>query len=290
MAETHGRPEEVAAYREKARALAAAVERHAWDGNWYLRAFFDDGTPLGSAASEEARIDSLPQSWAVLSGAADPERAARAVESAWEQLVLTGENLVLLLTPPFDRSEKNPGYIKGYPPGVRENGGQYTHAALWLAMALCREGEGDRAVSLLRMISPIERARDPAAVARYRVEPYVTAGDVSRLAGRVGQGGWTWYTGSAAWMYRVWIEEVLGLKISGRILTVDPVIPSGWKQFGIRYRRGEAVYEISVENPEGVCRGVAWVEMDGRRLEQPLIPLEDISIKHKVIVRMGKKA
>ncbi len=288
MAELHGSPEHAAACREKARTLAEAVERHAWDGGWYLRAFYDDGTPLGSAASEEARIDSLPQSWAVLSGAADPERAARAVESALEQLVLKEENLVLLLAPPFDRTEKNPGYIKGYPPGVRENGGQYTHAALWLAMALCRRGDGDRAVSLLRMINPIERARDPEAVKRYRVEPYVTAGDVYRLPERVGQGGWTWYTGSAAWMYRIWIEEVLGMKISGKGLLIDPVIPPGWKQFGIRYRRGEALYDIAVENPEGARRGVAWVEMDGRRLEGSLIPLEELSIRHKVVVRMGK--
>ena len=290
MAELHGSPEHVAAYRERARQMADAVERHAWDGGWYLRAFFDDGMPLGSAASEEARIDSLPQSWAVLSGAADPERAARAVESAYEQLVLKDENLILLLAPPFDRSEKNPGYIKGYPPGVRENGGQYTHAALWLVMALCRRGEGDRAVSLLRMLNPIERARDPEAVERYRVEPYVAAGDVYRLPERVGQGGWTWYTGSAAWMYRVWIEEVLGMKIRGQALVIDPVIPSGWKKFSIRYRRGEAIYDIVIENPEGASRGVAWVEMDGRRLEKSLIPLEEISIKHKVVVRMGKGA
>jgi cyclic beta-1,2-glucan synthetase len=226
----------------------------------------------------------------VLSGAADAERAARAVESACEQLVLKDENLVLLLAPPFDRSEKNPGYIKGYPAGVRENGSQYTHAALWLVMALCRRGDGDRAVSLLRMINPIERARDPEAVERYRVEPYVAAGDVYRLPERVGQGGWTWYTGSAAGMYRVWIEEVLGMKICDQVLVIDPVIPSGWKQFSIRYRRGEAIYDIAVENPEGARRGVAWVEMDGRRLEKPLIPLEEISIKHKVVVRMGKGA
>jgi cyclic beta-1,2-glucan synthetase len=290
MTKLHGSPEHVIAYRERARHLAEAVERHAWDGGWYLRAFFDDGTPLGSAASEEARIDSLPQSWAVLSGAADAERAARAVESACEQLVLKDENLVLLLAPPFDRSEKNPGYIKGYPAGVRENGSQYTHAALWLVMALCRRGDGDRAVSLLRMINPIERARDPEAVERYRVEPYVAAGDVYRLPERVGQGGWTWYTGSAAGMYRVWIEEVLGMKICDQVLVIDPVIPSGWKQFSIRYRRGEAIYDIAVENPEGARRGVAWVEMDGRRLEKPLIPLEEISIKHKVVVRMGKGA
>jgi len=229
----------------------------------------------------------LSQSWAVLSGAADPARAARALESALARLVLEKEKMVLLLAPPFDRTERNPGYIKGYPPGVRENGGQYTHAALWLAMALCRRGEGGRAVSLLRMLNPIERARDPETAARYRVEPYVVAADVSRLQGRVGQGGWTWYTGSAAWMYRIWIEEVLGLKVAGASLAVDPVIPSEWSGFTVQYRRGEALYEIVVENPDGTGRGVAWAELDGRRLDKPIIPLEETSAKHRVVVRMG---
>lgn len=283
----HGRPEDASAYRGRVRALAEAVERHGWDGAWYLRAFYDDGAPLGSAADEEARIDSLSQSWAVLSGAADPARAARALESALARLVLEKEKMVLLLAPPFDRTERNPGYIKGYPPGVRENGGQYTHAALWLAMALCRRGEGGRAVSLLRMLNPIERARDPETAARYRVEPYVVAADVSRLQGRVGQGGWTWYTGSAAWMYRIWIEEVLGLKVAGASLAVDPVIPSEWSGFTVQYRRGEALYEIVVENPDGTGRGVAWAELDGRRLDKPIIPLEETSAKHRVVVRMG---
>lgn len=282
-----GCPERAAACRERARALAAAAERHAWDGAWYIRAFHDDGTPLGSAGSGEASIDSLAQSWAVLGGAADPARAARALASAIERLVRPEDGLALLLAPPFDKTAPDPGYIKGYPPGVRENGGQYTHAAVWLAMALCRLGDGEGAVSLLRMLNPVERARDVAGAARYRVEPYAAAADVSNLPGRVGVGGWTWYTGSAAWMYRAWIEEVLGMDVAGGALTVDPVIPPGWKHFGIRYRRGEALYEIDVENPDGVSRGVSWVELDGRRLDDRRVPLDETPLRHRVVVRMG---
>ena len=208
-------PELSQTYQEDRHALIQRVEQAGWDGEWYLRGTFDDGSPLGSAANTEARIDSLPQSWAWLSGAADPERADQALESAWQHLVRQDEGLVLLFEPPFDKSEPSPGYIKGYPPGVRENGGQYTHAALWMAMAMARKGDGERAVQLLRMLNPIEHARDAEAVWHYGVEPYVVAADVYRLPGRVGQGGWSWYTGSAAWMYRAWIEEVLGLQVRG---------------------------------------------------------------------------
>jgi cyclic beta-1,2-glucan synthetase len=201
--------------------------------------------------------------------------------------VLKDENMVLLFTPPFDASEMNPGYIKAYPPGVRENGGQYTHGALWLAMAFARIGDGDRSAALLKMLNPIEHAREPEAVGRYAVEPYVVAADVYRLPGRVGQGGWTWYTGAAGWMYRAWIEEVLGIKVSGGKLVIDPVLPSGWDRASIRYRHGKTVYEIAIENPEGVNRGVVWVEMDGQRLEDTAIPLEEELIKHRVRVRLG---
>ena len=163
-------------------------------------------------------------------------------------------------------TEPSPGYIKGYPPGVRENGGQYTHAALWLAMALARRGDGERAAKLLRLLNPIEHTGSPESAWRYVVEPYVISADVYRLPGRIGQGGWSWYTGSAAWMYRAWVEEVLGLKIRGDRMRLDPVIPGWWHGFTLRYRHGEATYEIQVENPEGREHGVSWVEMDGRRL------------------------
>ncbi|GFE56232.1 cyclic beta 1-2 glucan synthetase [Geobacter sp. AOG1] len=281
-------PELGRTYQEERSALIQRVEQAGWDGEWYLRGTFDDGSLLGSAANREARIDSLPQSWAWLSGAADPERADQALESAWRHLVREDEGLVLLFEPPFDTSEPSPGYIKGYPPGVRENGGQYTHAALWMAMAMARKGDGGRAVHLLRMLNPIEHARDADAVWHYGIEPYVVAADVYRLPGRVGQGGWSWYTGSAAWMYRAWIEEVLGLQVRGSQMRIHPVIPAAWKGFSLRYRHGETIYAIQVENPHGCQRGVAWVEMDGQRVPGGVITLEQGLVKHRVVVRMGK--
>jgi cyclic beta-1,2-glucan synthetase len=202
-------------------------------------------------------------------------------------LVLEDDRLVLLFTPPFDKAPVYPGYIKGYPPGVRENGGQYTHGALWLALALARQGDGDRASSLLRLINPVEHTREPEDVERYMVEPYVLAADVYRLEGHVGRGGWTWYTGSAGWMYRVWIEEIFGLTIRDDRLIIDPVLPSSWKRVSVIYRREKAVYEITIENPKGAGKGVVWIEMDGRRLEDRVIPLEGGFVKHRVRVRLG---
>jgi cyclic beta-1,2-glucan synthetase len=274
-------------YQQERKALIQRIEQAGWDGKWYLRATFDDGTPLGSSKNKEAKIDSLPQSWAWLSGAADTVRAERALESAWRHLVREDEGLVLLLEPPFDKSEPSPGYIKGYPPGVRENGGQYTHAALWFAMAMARFGDGERAVKMMRMLNPIERARDPETVWRYGVEPYVIAADVYRLPGRIGHGGWSWYTGAAAWMYRAWVEEILGLQIRGDHMQVNPVIPGWWEGFSLRYRHGEAIYEIRVENPEGCERGVSWVEMDGQRIRDGAIPLDRALVKHRILVHMG---
>jgi cyclic beta-1,2-glucan synthetase len=283
-----GRSELIQTYQQERKALIRRVERAAWDGEWYLRAIFDDGTPLGSSVNKEARIDSLPQSWAWLSGAADTNRAERALESTWSHLVREDEGLVLLFAPPFDTSEPSPGYIKGYPPGVRENGGQYTHAALWFAAAMVRHGDGERAAKLLHMLNPVEHARDSEAVWHYGVEPYVIAADVYRLPGWIGHGGWSWYTGSAAWMYRAWVEEVLGLKVRGDHMQLDPVIPGWWEGFRLRYRHGEAVYEIQVENPEGCERGVSWVEMDGRHMRDGVIPLHRDLVKHRILVRMGK--
>lgn len=287
MATLVGEPELSQHYLSEKIGLIERIEGAGWDGEWYLRGTFDDGTPLGSATSTEARIDSLPQSWAWLSGAAESVRAEKAIESAWHHLVREDEGLALLFTPPFEKSEPSPGYIKGYPPGVRENGGQYTHAALWMAMALARKGDGERAVKLLRLLNPIEHARDAAEVWHYGVEPYVVAGDVYRLPGRIGQGGWSWYTGAAAWMYRAWTEEVLGLKVRGDQLWIDPVIPAAWPGYSLRYRHGQTIYEIQVENPHHCERGVDWVEMDGRRLGGKVIQLERELVKHRVVVRMG---
>ncbi|GFO60058.1 hypothetical protein GMST_23830 [Geomonas silvestris] len=288
LAELLDEPELGRAYLENRYALVQRVEAAGWDGDWYLRGTFDDGSLLGSAQNREARIDSLPQSWAWLSGAADPQRAERALESAWQHLVRADQGLVLLFEPPFDTSIPSPGYIKGYPPGVRENGGQYTHAALWMAMALARMGDGDRSAQLLRILNPIEHARDADGAWLYGVEPYVVAADVYRLPGRIGQGGWSWYTGAAAWMYRAWVEEVLGLEVRGEEFRVNPVIPAAWPGFTMRYRHGEALYVIRVENPDGCQRGMAWVELDGRRLTGGTIPLERGLVQHQVVLRMGE--
>jgi cyclic beta-1,2-glucan synthetase len=287
LSERLNQPELSHFYQQERETLLPRIEGVAWDGEWYVRAISDEGVRLGSGTQTEARIDSLPQSWAGLSGA-EPARAEIALASAWKELVLEDEGLALLFTPPFDKMEPSPGYIQGYPPGVRENGGQYTHAALWLAMALARRGHGSQAAQLLRLLNPVEHARDPKSVARYGLEPYVIAADVYRLPGRIGYGGWSWYTGSAAWMYRTWVEEILGFHQRGDELKIDPVIPAGWASFQLRYRHGEAVYEIQVENPDGYERGVAWVTLDGQRIPGGAIPLERNLVTHRILVHMGK--
>lgn len=275
------------AYRRQADRLLQRIDEEAWDGAWYLRAFFDNGQPLGSSRNNEGWIDSLPQSWSWITGGGDRDRAERALDSAWRHLVRPDERLILLFRPPFEEIEPSPGYIRGYPPGVRENGGQYTHAAIWLAIASARKGDGGAAAEALRLLNPIERAKDAYGLWRYNVEPYVVSADVYRLPGRIGQGGWSWYTGSAAWMYRAWLEEILGVKRRGDTLEIDPTIPSWWEGFSLRYRHGQAVYWIEVSNPESVEHGVATVQMDGREVVGGRIPLETGPIKHRVQVRMG---
>lgn len=284
LAQAAGRTDHAERYRALALSLARSVEEEAWDGAWYRRAYFDDGTPLGSAARPEARIDSIAQSWAVISGGARPERASRALLSAEEHLWWKEESLAPLFWPPFAADEADPGYIKAYPPGVRENGGQYNHAAVWLAMAFARRGDGDRAVALLQAVNPIERARTPEELERYKVEPYVLAADVYTHPDRRGRGGWTWYTGSSGWMYRVWLEEILGLKRRGNTLRLAPAIPADWPGYAITYRFGETLYEIEVENRGGAGRGEAAVEFDGAPLPGGTIPLVDDGGRHRVRV------
>jgi cyclic beta-1,2-glucan synthetase len=279
--------EEAGVWQERAKKLAETVEEQAWDGEWYRRAYFDDGTPLGSKQSEEAQIDSLAQSWSVISGAANTVRAAMAMRAVEEHLVRKEDKMVLLFTPPFDRSPQDPGYIKGYPPGVRENGGQYTHGSLWVPLAFARQGEGDRAVALLRMMNPVEHARVPEDVQRYKTEPYVVAADIYALEGRVGRGGWTWYTGSAAWMYRVWLEEVFGFHLRRDKLTLNPCIAAEWSGLTLRYRYRSTWYEIVIENPHNVCRGVEAVEIDGEAIAEQTIDLKDDGVPHTVRVRLG---
>jgi len=279
--------EEAKACRARAAQLAKTIDAQAWDGAWYRRAYLDDGAPLGSRENAEARIDSLPQTWAAISGSGDSERVKVALRSVEENLVCETDSLILLFTPPFDKTAADVGYIKAYPPGVRENGGQYTHAATWVAMAFARRGDGDKAVQLLRMLNPVEHAREDEDRERYKVEPYVMAGDVYSLAGYVGRGGWTWYTGAAAWTYRVWLEEVLGFQRRGDALTINPVIPKDWTGFHIRYRYQDTLYRISIENPGHCSGGVALMEIDGIAVADKIVRLRDDALPHEVRVVLG---
>jgi cyclic beta-1,2-glucan synthetase len=273
-------------YRADARRLASALEG-AWDGEWYRRGYYDDGTPLGSAQNDECRIDSIAQSWAVLSGAVPRRFAERAMDAVRSSLVSRASGLLLLLDPPFDHSRQQPGYIKGYPAGIRENGGQYTHAAVWTVIALARIGCGDEAAELFHMINPINHTRTPSDVERYKVEPYVAAGDVYARAPHAGRGGWSWYTGSAAWMYRAGIEAMLGLRRRGDTFSIDPCIPASWPEYEITWRLGPTTYAIAVSNPERQCRGVVRVSLDDEVIDGAEIPIVNDGQTHRVRVVLG---
>jgi cyclic beta-1,2-glucan synthetase len=288
LADVRGEGRRAETWRRHVDALKESLEREAWDGDWYRRAYFDDGTPLGSAVNDACRIDSIAQSWGVISGAADAARGRRAMAAVEEHLVRREDGLVLLLAPPFDATLLEPGYIKGYLPGVRENGGQYTHAAIWSVMAFAALGDGDTAGELFALLNPINHTRTRAGVDRYKVEPYVVAADVYGAPPHVGRGGWTWYTGSAGWMYRTGLESILGFRLRGTRLVVDPCIPRAWKGFTITFRYHSARYEIVVENPRGVSRGVSTVEIDGTLLDGlGSIPLADDRTTHRVRLILG---
>jgi cyclic beta-1,2-glucan synthetase len=274
-------------YADEARRLAAMLER-SWDGEWYRRGYYDDGTPLGSAQNDECKIDSIAQSWAVLSGAVPQRFAERAMDSVRTSLVARESQTVLLLHPPFDRSAQDPGYIKGYLPGIRENGGQYTHAAVWIVMALARLGSGDEAVEFFHMLNPVNHTRTPADVARYKTEPYVIAGDVYARPPHAGRGGWSWYTGSAGWMYRTGLENILGLRRRGATFVVDPCIPSSWPEYRIVWQFFDTRYEIAVSNPARRCRGVATAVLDGRPVDSAAIPLVNDGRVHDVRIVLGQ--
>jgi cyclic beta-1,2-glucan synthetase len=274
-------------YVHEARRLAASLER-SWDGEWYRRGYYDDGTPLGSAQNDECSIDSISQSWAVLSGAVPIRFAERAMDAVRTSLIARKSQMLLLLHPPFDRSARDPGYIKGYPPGVRENGGQYTHAAVWVVMALARLGSGDEAAEFFHMLNPVNHGRTAADVARYKTEPYVVAGDVYARPPHAGRGGWSWYTGSAGWMYRAGLESILGLRRRGETFVVDPCIPSSWPEYGITWRFLDSRYEITVSNPNRRCRGVATATLDGVRVDAAAIPLVNDGRTHDVQIVLGE--
>ena len=295
LARLHGDPAFEERCQLEALQLKRNIEQHGWDGEWYRRAWFDDGTPLGSAAGSECRIDSIAQSWSVLSGVADPQRARRATDAvdprrarramdAVDAHLVDRENrLVRLLAPPFDRSDLDPGYIRGYVPGVRENGGQYTHAAIWAAMAFAALGDGRRAWELAGLINPLQHSCTPEGAATYKVEPYVVAADVYAVAPHTGRGGWSWYTGSAGWMYRLLLESLLGLRLEVDRLHFAPCLPDGWNTFAVRYRYRETTYRIAVE--QGGADG-AGVVLDGADQPDRFITLVDDRREHAARVRL----
>ncbi len=295
LSEQRGDRERINRYRDYRMGLLTALNQAGWDGGWYRRAYYDDGTPLGSRLSDECRIDALAQAWAVISKAAPPERARQAMDAVEQHLISVEEGLIRLLTPPFDTTPHDPGYIKGYVPGVRENGGQYTHAALWVVQAMAELGRNHRAADLLEMLSPVNHARTPEEVAVYQVEPYVIAADVYGVHPHIGKGGWTWYTGSAGWMYRVALESIFGLKwVNGDRLLLKPCIPDGWPEFQLRYRLpdGATCYDIRVRNPQGKARAVVAATCDGTAVPvengAACIPLLKDGTVHQVCVMLGE--
>ena len=285
LARQHGDEGLADRYLIEAGRLRSNLEEHGWDGEWYRRAYFDDGTPLGSAVNEECQIDALSQSWSVLSGAGTSERTSQAMESADRRLVKPDDRLILLLDPPFDTSDLNPGYIKGYVPGVRENGGQYTHSAIWTAMATAAMGDSSRAWDLFALINPISHGSTPEQVSAYRVEPYVVAADVYGVAPHTGRGGWTWYTGSAGWMYRLIIESLLGLKVSSDRLEITPHLPLHWPKIQIHYRYRETFYHVTIERSGEASQG-NYITLDGRAQTDDFITLVDDRRDHTVIVQL----
>jgi cellobiose phosphorylase len=290
LAKMQGDAGRVAWCTQQATRLGQAIDAHAWDGAWYRRAFFDDGTPLGSAQNSECQIDAIAQSWAVISGVGDEKRAAQALRSAEQRLISEEQQLMLLLTPPFERADPDPGYIRSYPAGIRENGGQYTHGVLWTVVALCMQGEGDRAFNLMSLLNPIHHGKDPDAVARYRVEPYVVAADVYASSQHSGRGGWTWYTGSASWMYRDMVESILGLRKELGRLRIAPCIPSTWPGFEATYRYGSSELEIVVENPDQVSSGVVELTVDDKDEPSGSVALVDDGRRRRVHVVLRRAA
>ncbi len=285
---TQGDEAKAKAFRQQGEAYQEAIEQQGWDGEWYRRGYYDDGTPLGSRQNTECRIDAIAQSWGVLTGAANPERATQAMQAVWEQLVRAKERLILLFTPPFDQTRKDPGYIKGYLPGIRENGGQYTHAALWTIWAFAALEDGDTTEYLFRLINPIYQADTPEGVARYKAEPYVIAADVYGVRPHEGRGGWTWYTGSSGWMYRLGIEGILGLRQQGNRLYFNPCVPPTWEHYRFTYRFRQTTYDILIENP-GLGHGIKQLTLDGIPLPEKALPLQDDGQHHHVVVQLAQE-
>jgi cellobiose phosphorylase len=274
----------------QAQLLQQNIAQHAWDGQWYRRAYFDNGEPLGASVNPECQIDSLPQSWAVISGAGDPNRARQALQSVDQRLVRRDAGLIQLFDPPFDKSSLNPGYIKGYIPGVRENGGQYTQAAIWTAMAFALSGESERAWELFTLLNPIHHGATPAQIATYKVEPYVVAADVYAVAPHTGRGGWTWYTGSAGWMYRLLVETLLGVNIEGDQLRLAPRLPKMWTTCKIHYRYRQTVYHITITRLAPDSTGANILILDGNEISGTTLPLADDQNEHFAELKVAASA
>jgi cellobiose phosphorylase len=285
LARRHDDPDFAERCKSESSRLRDAIEQGSWDGAWYRRAWFDDGSPLGTSSNAECRIDSIAQSWSVLSGAGEAQRAHSAMDAVDQQLVHRDTALIQLLDPPFEHSKPNPGYIQGYVRGVRENGGQYTHAAVWAAMAFAALGDAERAWELFAMIDPINHAKSPDSIAVYKTEPYVLASDVYALAPHTGRGGWTWYTGSAGWMYRFIVESLLGLRLEADKLHIAPCVPAYWKSFQVHYRYRETVYHIAVLQTS-VADGGPGLTVDGAEQAGPAICLLDDGRQHRVEMRI----
>ena len=271
---------------DQAAQLRTNIEAQAWDGAWYRRAYFDDGTPLGSASNDECQIDSISQSWAIISKGGDHTRAGQAMTAVDQRLVRRDKQIIQLLDPPFDKSDLEPGYIKGYIPGVRENGGQYTHAAIWTTMAFAMMGDTKRAWEFFAMLNPVHHGSTPEAIERYKVEPYVMCADIYGVSPHTGRGGWTWYTGAAGWMYRLTVETLLGLQLEVDHLRIAPCVPADWDSYKIHYRYRETVYHIAIMRvSEASAQGIQ-VTMDGIERPDNLIPLLDDRQDHAVEVRI----
>ena len=273
-------------YNDTLLTLKESVETNAWDGNWYKRAFFDDGTPIGSEENTECSIDSIAQSWSVISQLGDVDRSENALKCVEKHLVNQQEGIIALLTPPFDSTDLDPGYIKAYVPGVRENGGQYTHAATWLIKAFAMLKQGDKAYNLFNLINPINHARTSIECAKYKVEPYVIAADVYTNPQHIGRGGWTWYTGSAGWLYEVGLENILGFKVIKDKLFINPCIPKDWKGYTIRYIYKDTVYNIEVKNIGNIEYGVSSITVDGKSVGE-YVKLHDDKVEHFITVELS---
>jgi len=286
LAQAHGDPDFAERCTTQAVELQRNIEKHAWDGQWYRRAYFDNGEPLGSQSNPECQIDSLPQTWSVISGAGDPSRSRQAMLSVDRRLIRRDAGLIQLFDPPFDKSPLNPGYIKGYMPGVRENGGQYTHGAIWTAMAYALMGESERAWELFGLLNPVRHGGSHRGIATYKVEPYVVAADVYAVAPHIGRGGWTWYTGSAGWMYRLLIETLLGVNLEGDQLRLTPRLPKSWTTYKIHYRYRQTVYHINIIRLSAESTETNLLTLDGQAISGETIPLRDDHSEHLVEMKI----